>query len=525
MKKYAAYIRVSTIRQGEKGTSLLEQKSAIEGYAKREGLSIDAWFEEKETAAKIGRTVFMSMLKQIQRGGFDGLVLHKIDRGARNLKDWAELSQLSDTGVDVRVAGDSVDLTSRGGRLSADIQAVVAADYIRNLREEVRKGQRGRLKQGLYPWKPPIGYLSAGSGNPATICPVTGPLVREAFETYANGYLSIKELRHHMAKQGLHTDSRKPFGINRMHVLLCRSFYYGLINVKGEAYIGAHEPLISKQLFDTAQDVMRGRLKRTTFIRKQYAFQKLLRCTLCNVVLYAETQKGHIYYRCHSEKCRGVCIRESTVTEALRNEIQMLGLSDAATTQFSIMFNATLASAVDGVSERQKILLLQSEKGKDSIERLTDAYLDQVIDRATFGERKQRLLEEQLKLQSELAEIASSAAYIEFKGREFLELLKTLENIRKVGFSADHRRYVQKTISNFGVTGKCVEITWKNSLSLMKDRGILLACGAARDRYRTLEGSDTQECMHARLDVMKEIVNEVLFPTDEDKSGLSHSVQ
>ena len=35
--------------------------------------------------------------------------------------------------------------------------AVISSHYIRNLREEVKKGIRGRLKQGLYPFKAHIG--------------------------------------------------------------------------------------------------------------------------------------------------------------------------------------------------------------------------------------------------------------------------------------------------------------------------------------------------------------------------------
>jgi site-specific DNA recombinase len=70
-------------------------------------------------------------------------------RSARNLKDWADLGELIDSDLEVHFANESLDLHSRGGRLSADIQAVVAADYIRNLREERIKGFYGRLKQGL----------------------------------------------------------------------------------------------------------------------------------------------------------------------------------------------------------------------------------------------------------------------------------------------------------------------------------------------------------------------------------------
>ena len=62
MRYVYAYIRVSTIRQGEHGCSLAEQRFAIENYAKRQDLIIKQWFEEKETAAKRGRTVFTNTI-------------------------------------------------------------------------------------------------------------------------------------------------------------------------------------------------------------------------------------------------------------------------------------------------------------------------------------------------------------------------------------------------------------------------------------------------------------------------------
>ena len=84
MKEYFAYTRVSTVRQGEKGVSLQEQRDAIERYAAREGLVIKAWFEERVTAAKQGRPVFTDMLKRLRRAKASGLLVHKIDRSARN---------------------------------------------------------------------------------------------------------------------------------------------------------------------------------------------------------------------------------------------------------------------------------------------------------------------------------------------------------------------------------------------------------------------------------------------------------
>src|SRR5437899_1697442 len=186
-KGYFSYIRVSTVRQGQSGTSLAEQREAIGRHAQRWNLRIVQEFEEKETAAKSGRPVFRQMLNDLKRGKADGVIIHKIDRSARNLRDWAELGEIIDNGVDVQFANENLDLESRGGRLSADIQAVVAADYIRNLREETRKGFYGRLRQGLYPRPAPPGYLDCGGGKPKEPDPVQAPLVRQAFELYATG--------------------------------------------------------------------------------------------------------------------------------------------------------------------------------------------------------------------------------------------------------------------------------------------------------------------------------------------------
>src|ERR1043165_2031570 len=190
MQGYIGYTRVSTTKQGE-GVSLEVQKEAISRYAERNQFQIDLWLEEMETAAKRGRPVFTEAIKLLRHEKHKGIILHKLDRGARNLKDWAEIGELSDRGVEVHFVNESLDLHSRGGRLSADIQAVVAADYIRNLREETRKGFYGRLKQGLYPLQAPIGYVDNGGGKAKTICPIKGPLVRQAFELYATARYSL----------------------------------------------------------------------------------------------------------------------------------------------------------------------------------------------------------------------------------------------------------------------------------------------------------------------------------------------
>src|ERR1035438_7927248 len=193
--KYFGYIRVSTAKQGEHGVSLQEQKDAILRYAQQHGYEIADWFEERVTAAKRGRPVFTKMLRLLQHKKAAGVIIHKIDRGARNMKDWAELVELFDHGIEVHCANENLDLHTRGGRLSADIQAVVAADYIRNLREETRKGFYGRIKQGVYPLPAPLGYLDCGKGKVKEVDPVRAPLVRRAFELYSTASWTLGQLK------------------------------------------------------------------------------------------------------------------------------------------------------------------------------------------------------------------------------------------------------------------------------------------------------------------------------------------
>src|SRR5439155_659458 len=176
---------------------------AIARYAERHVRQIASWFEERETAAKRGRAVFNHVLKLLREDKADGVIIHKIDRSARNLKDWADLGELIDRGVEVHFANESLDLHSRGGRLSADIQAVVAADYIRNLREETRKGFYGRLKQGFYPLPAPLGYVDRGKGKCKDPDPVRAPLVRKAFELYSTGRFNLYTLLDELHRLGL----------------------------------------------------------------------------------------------------------------------------------------------------------------------------------------------------------------------------------------------------------------------------------------------------------------------------------
>lgn len=511
MRRYIAYTRVSTAKQGEKGSSLVEQKSIIESYARREGLAISAWYEERVTAAKVGRTIFKQMMQVFARGGAEGLILHKIDRGARNLKDWALLSELTDTGVDVRIAGDSIDMNSRGGRLSADIQAVVAADYIRNLREEVKKGQQGRLKAGLYPWSAPIGYINTGKGGRAKeICSEKGPLVRRAFIEYAAGKYTLRTLALALSEWGIKSRGGRPLSLSRVNEMLRRKFYIGLLEVKGETFAGAHDPLVTKELFDQVQAVLNGRSAERLYGENSYLFKRLIRCAACERFLYAETQKGRRYYRCHTEGCSGSCIGEARVVDRVIGEIALLFASDHLLQACSLYVEQKKLDVGARAAELKAGTSLRLSRVVDQISRLTDAYLDRALEREEYDIRKRLLLEEKIALQERLRESDQLEETYTRAAKLFFELITGLKGIVISENTEEIRRIFIASISNLLVAQKVITLQWRKSVLLLIEACSDLNSAHAREGYRTFEVDDAVRD-RARI-VMEEVFRESLSP-------------
>jgi site-specific DNA recombinase len=482
MKNVYGYIRVSTAKQGE-GVSLTVQKEAIERYANQYCLTIIKWFEEKETAAKQGRPLFMAMMRLLKAKKAKGVIIHKIDRSARNLKDWADLGNLIDQGVEVHFAHESLDLQARGGRLSADIQAVIAADYIRNLRQEAIKGIYGRLKQGIYPFQAPIGYVDTGKGKCKTIDPVQGPLVRKAFELYATRKYTLKTLLYHMHQMGLRNIKKNKLHLNSLSLVLNNPFYIGIIRVKGVSFNGGHEPLVSPDLFKRVQAILRGNTNQR-INKHAFKFRKLLACKSCGYSLIAETQKGHTYYRCHTKGCVTKGMREVTIDNLLLKAFSATQLYPQESAALDELLQDAEQDWVAKQEEMLTALKLQSGQIEQKLERLTDCYVDGGLDKETFEHRKEKLLFESKAKQAAESEIQLGKEKLFRKIRKFLELGKDLKKSYETGISEEQREFVQIITSNLVVEGKKLMISMRSPFAEMANRHFSISGAPQQDARR-----------------------------------------
>ena len=503
MKSCYGYIRVSTMKQGD-GVSLEAQKDAIEAFATRHDIIITKWFEEKETAAKRGRPIFNRMISELKQKKAAGLVIHKIDRSARNFADWAKIGDLADAGTDIHFATESLDFRSRGGRLTADIQAVIAADYIRNLREECIKGIQGRLKQGLYPFRAPIGYLNNGGGKPKTIDPVRGKLVHKLFELYATGNYSYWSLAKETKQRGLFNSAGKPLSKTSVEQILRNPFYVGLIKIKrtDKVYSGIHEPLVSPALFEQVTAVRTGRYNKKS-TKHQHRYRGLFRCGYCAGAMIPELQKGRVYYRCHLRSCETKTLREDHIEEAVLTFLQPYVVTDEEISSLRNRFIQVLdKQADDNSAELASFELTKLEKRQSLLE---DKLLDEVIDDETYERKKTEILFKQKHWQT----IANQKHKKQEKLNnidKFLELLKSLCVTYISAVSAQKRELLKFVTSNRQIFAKKIELEPSKWLVLFEKVLDFDKCPPSRPTSRTfalvesffdeLEEDELQEFMN-----------------------------
>jgi site-specific DNA recombinase len=487
--KCYAYIRVSTLKQGEKGSSLQEQRGAIEAYAQRLDIEIVSWFEEKETAAKRGRPKFNQLVLLLRKQQGIGVVIHKIDRSARNLKDWADLGELIDAGIEVHFAHESLDLKSRGGRLAADIQAVVAADFIRNLRDEVRKGINGRLKQGLFPNKAPIGYLDTGKGQVKQIDHVRAPFISKAFELYASGNFNLEQLRDRLFDLGLRNGSGNKVHKSGLSGVLNNPFYTGRIFVRrtGESFAGVHAPIITAGLYAAVQARLSGR-KKNAGLRRRYHYQKMLRCHSCHGTLVPELQKGkYVYYRCHSLGCPTKCIREELVTSQIAAQLSSLEVKPSDLEQLSLLVGDLRQRRLAYQSIQVRGIKLELGKVDERLMKLTDLLLDGAIDKDAYNLKRRNLLDERLRMQGQIQAFeAGKDAHLE-RAQNLIELIRALHDNKFLEEASLIAVFAKNVISNFSIFQKQLVPHWAFPLSEMIPGDVVLHGAPSHPTSRTLD--------------------------------------
>ncbi len=463
MNKYIAYCRKSRDEADRQILSIEAQIAELKGFAKKEHLEIVEFITEAKTAKMPGREQFAEVLKKIEKGEANGIVAWHPDRLARNSMDGGKIVYFLDIGklVDLKFPTFWFENTPQG-KFMLSIAFSQSKYYVDNLSENVRRGQRQKLRNGVLPLKAPFGYVNNPKTRGIDVDPVTSKIVQEMFSMFVQKNCSFTSIAQYLADTyGLTRKSGKPWLIDSIHHHLANKFYLGIITFNDEYYDGGHECFISKELFAEAQKQIK-RISRPQKNGHSFAFSGLARCGNCGAAITAETHTKHYprtgrimtynYYRCTKKlkPCDEKPVTELDVKNQLRQILESVSLPQSWADQWNKWIDRdeiTEKQSAETTIQRLKLKLADIDR-KANI--LLDSYLDQVIDTETFKKKKNQFFEEKIKLQEMIGKLeAGGLLWIE-PMKEFIKTASECEKIARAKNNCEDMAIFAKRIgSNF----------------------------------------------------------------------------
>ncbi len=239
------------------------------------------------------------MIYFIKHGKADAILCWKLDRLARNPADEGLVKWMLQQGIIKQIKTNDRDYKPDDNVLLSSVEFGMANQYILDLSKNVMRGQRTKLEKGGWPNMAPLGYKNENST--LVLDKERAKYIKRAFELYATGSHSLKEVADILFKEGFRSRAGKKYHKSRIHKLLSRSFYYGVMYMRGIYYPGNHETIISKDLFDKVQDVINGK-NRSRYKKHFYPLRGFMTCNVCGCLITAFKQKGFVYYYCTNGK-------------------------------------------------------------------------------------------------------------------------------------------------------------------------------------------------------------------------------
>ncbi len=459
--KYIAYCRKSTDEKDKQVLSIEAQVAELQEFAKRENLEIVEFITEAKTAKCPGREKFAEVLSKLQKGYAQGIISWHPDRLARNSIDGGRIIYLLDTGklLDLKFPSFWFENTPQG-KFMLNIAFGQSKYYVDNLSENVKRGNRQKLRNGVWPSKAPYGYTNNPKTRMIDIDPEVSRIVKKAFVLFTEENKTFTDLRVFFQKHGIRQKSGKMLHINQVIRMLQNKFYVGILKYKGEYHQGSHKTFISKQLFqDTQKQVERMSHKKHK--GHDFAFRNFATCGECSAAITAEqhiknykngNSQTFIYYRC--TKKLGACEQKYTQEEDFSEQVKKFVASCSLHSLWLLIFEKWAEEqmqkdTLNGEAISQKLDIELSETDK-RLNRLLDVYLDQVIDPDIYKEKKNDLFEEKLKIQEKIAKIKDNGSSWLEPTREVIESSISCYKTARAKNNCHDLRIMAKTVgSNF----------------------------------------------------------------------------
>lgn len=444
MIKAVAYCRYSSELQRD-GYSIEAQVRAIEEYCAREKiLLVNKYIDEARSGTTDERESFQKMIHDSASKTFDMVIVHKLDRFARNRYDSAMYKKiLKDNGVKLVSVLERLDDTPESIILESVLEGFNEY-YSKNLSRETRKGLYARAREGKACGNVPLGLTTDESGHFIHEDKEI-PIVKEIFARVASGE-KLGSVASDLNNRGVVGKRGKKFSYHGLEKIIRNELYIGrYVYAWGGGQPVVTEdvvaPIISKTEFALANSKLEGHAN--TAIRRHrqedYVLTGFLYCGECGNHycghLQAYTKKGKRYeyrrYRC-TGSTKKLCdmpvidkdLLEEAVFECIKRDMlnveMMKGLTDE--------INAQLKKRIKSSSSAKAKKAIESLNVKKN--RLLDLYVDGEIDKTTYLSRVSELdlgiaqASNELRLDSGIMPAKISPEYLVSAFKYFFEKVK-----------------------------------------------------------------------------------------------------
>jgi DNA invertase Pin-like site-specific DNA recombinase len=290
--KTAIYVRVSSQEQVS-GYSLDAQTELCKKWASEQGHEvIEVFIEQGQSARTDKRPAFIQAINFVRVGGAEAILVHKLDRFARNLQDYLGYRHLLEKSGSRLLSASEPFLNddSPESRMVASIIGAVAEYTSDNIGRESRKGRAHMARSGTWHGSiPPIGYKRVD--KKLVIDDDKAEVVRQMFRDYATGKHTLESLA-----KGLLGKNGKPMYTSQCVAILRNTLYMGKYDYKGETFIGDHVPLIDEETFETVQNLLEARNSGGVVKRHFWLLTGLLWSNKYQVVMQGVMAKGKFGY-------------------------------------------------------------------------------------------------------------------------------------------------------------------------------------------------------------------------------------
>jgi len=520
--RMAVYLRVSTARQVQ-NQALDQQLDAIRAYAQAQGWVIaeaDIFCDDGYSGARLSRPALDRLRDHIAHAAYTHVLLTAPDRLARTyVHQVFLLAEWEQAGCEVVFVERSMSRDPHD-QLLLQIRGAVA-EYERTLiTERMRRGRQAKLRAGvLLPWsRPPYGYQVDPDHprDPRGVRPdsLTAPQVVEIFTQYQTEQGSLIGLAKWLTRAGVPSPRGKArWNASTLRGILCNPVYTGVVvagrmrtrpvetrrsptrplpkpawstrlTSPSDWTIVAHIPAIVDQaLFDRVQAKL---AHNTSFATRNntvhdYLFRAMVSCGQCQAACMGCTRGANRYYVClgkgnpilvaRDTKCRSRYIPAA--------QLEALVWADVVSiVQQPALVEQALHRAQGGewlpreIHARRAGLCKAQAQLAQHLERLTTAYLDQVVPLEEYRRRRYEIEQRHASLETQIRQLEARAAQqadLAVLSASIEAFCYRVQGTLEAATFAQKRQLVELLIDRIVVTEEDVEIRYVIPTSLTSE--------------------------------------------------------